>query len=138
MLLILQKICHGQAENDTTFETFNFNYKYLHNCLDWSGFYIYKFQNIYTLFRLLKNEFVKLPHHWHDLIINPPCRTSPLPKIVPCLPRKAFRKKSLHTFFFFWEGGGGVGETLCFRSIGKWCSDICSLKICEEVWTKTC
>ena len=112
VLLILQKICHGQAENDTTFETFNFNYKYLHNCLDWSGFYIYKFQNIYTLFRLLKNEFVKLPHHWHDLIINPPCRTSPLPKIVPCLPRKAFRKRSLHTFFW-----GGWGKHYAFTPL---------------------
>ena len=62
-----------------------------------------KFQNIYIHFRLLKHEFVKLPHHWHDLIINPPCRTSPFPKIVPCLPRKTFTKRSLHTFF------GGVG-----------------------------
>ena len=25
----------------------------------------------------MKNVFAKLPRHWHDLIINPPCRTAP-------------------------------------------------------------
>ena len=25
----------------------------------------------------MKNVFAKLSRHWHDLIINPPCRTAP-------------------------------------------------------------
>ena len=62
----------------------NFKYKYFHNSVDWSGLYLQvyipswlpKNSRLYTVFRLLQNAFMKLPHPWHDLIINPPCRTA--------------------------------------------------------------
>ena len=64
--------------------TINFRNKYFHNSVDWSGLNIFIFKCIslhewqvlrFTVFRLLENAFVKLPSSYHDLIINPPCRT---------------------------------------------------------------
>ena len=68
--------------------TINFKYKYFHNSVDWSGLYqqvhlpswLPKISVLYVVLRLLENAFVKLPHHWHDLIINPPCKTAPQKK----------------------------------------------------------
>ena len=44
-----------------------------------------KSKNIFrcTVFRLLESAFVKLPYPWHDLIINPPCRTAAPPISFP-------------------------------------------------------
>ena len=82
----------------------------------------------FTVFRLLGNAFVKLPCPYHDLIINPPCRTVPqqiCPKqFVPHLPWKA----SLHTLW---------GEALSLCSIWKSCESV-SLNICKKVQNKTC
>ena len=62
--------------------TINFKNKYFYNSVDWLGFY---FQLCvpsslaktlrFIVFRILKNPLVELPLPWHDLIINPPCRT---------------------------------------------------------------
>ena len=38
-----------------------------------------KLQDLYTVFTLLENAFVKLSQPWHDLIINPPLSS---PKFV--------------------------------------------------------
>ena len=67
--------------------TINFKYKYFHNSVDWSGLYLQvyipswlpKELKLYTVFRLLKNAFVELPHPWHDLIINPHVEQPPPP-----------------------------------------------------------
>ena len=135
-------MCQGQADQDNLWNllTINFKFKDFHISVYWSGLY---FQvNIpswlakileFTVFRLLENAFVKLPRPWHDLIITSTCRTAPrlnLPPIfVLYLPRKAFRKRSLHILW---------GETPCKCSTGKSCRGICSLIICKEVRTKFC
>ena len=90
----------------------NFKDKYFPNSADRSGFYLQVYIDSllakilgFTVFRLLENAFMKLPHHWHDLIINPhierpPNLFTPSPKeIVSYLPWKAFRKRSLHTLW---------------------------------------
>ena len=113
----------------------HFRNKYFHNCVDWSGFYLQVYipswlekSLRFTVFRLLENAFVKLPCPYHDLIINPPCRTfsqwiSPK-QFVFHLPWKA----SLHTLW---------GETLCPWSIGKSCGGV-SHNICKKVQNRTC
>ena len=118
----------------------NFKNKYFNNFITGQGF-IFKcmsfhdWQKIlrFTVFRLLKNVFVKLSCPWHDIIINPPCRTVPqqiCPEtFVPCLVWKAFRKRSLHNLW---------GKTLYPCSIGKLCGAISSLNICKEMQIKTC
>ena len=56
-----------------------------------------KFQDLYTVFRLMENAFVELPHSWHDLVINH--RVEEPPKL--CLPSatKSLYKK-IPTYFF--------------------------------------
>ena len=64
--------------------TINFRNKFFHSYVDWSGLccqvyipsWLAKVLRL-TVFRLLENAFVKLPCLYHDLIINPPCRTVP-------------------------------------------------------------
>ena len=113
----------------------NFRNIYSHNSVDWSGLYLQvyipsRLAKIlrFTVFGLLENAFVKLPCPYHDLIINPPCRTfsqwiSPK-QFVFHLPWKA----SLHTLW---------GETLCPWSIGKSCGGV-SHNICKKVQNRTC
>ena len=62
--------------------TIHFRNIYFHNSVDWSGLYLQVYIPswfakilILTVFRLLENALVKLPCPYHDLIINPPCRT---------------------------------------------------------------
>ena len=64
--------------------TINFRNKYFRNSVDWSGHYLQVYIPSwlvkilrFTVFRLLENAFVKLPCPYHDLIINPLCRTVP-------------------------------------------------------------
>ena len=82
--------------------TINFNYKYFHNSVDWSRLYfkcisLYDCQKVQdciaTVFRLLENAFVKLPHSSHDLIINPPCRRVPK-NVSPTCHEKYLEKGS--------------------------------------------
>ena len=57
--------------------TINFKNKYFHN---FGQGFICKCISLHDWKNekwLLKNLFVKLPHPWHELIINPPCRTPP-------------------------------------------------------------
>ena len=111
--------------------TINFRNKYFHNSVDWSGLCIQVYipswlANIlrFTVFRLLKNAFVKLPCPYNDRINNPPYLTSPinLPKTI-CPP-------SAMKIFPAW------GEALCPCSIGKSCWGV-SLNICKKVQNKT-
>ena len=113
--------------------TINVKYKYFHKSLDGPKFYLQVYilswlvNNLrFTVFRLMESAFLTPLRPWHDLIINPPCRTA-LPitfpkKFVPHLPWKAL----------WW------GETLCPSSIGKSCRGICFFNICKELQTKTC
>ena len=62
--------------------TINFRNKYFHNSVDWSGLYLQVYVHSwlakvlrFTVFRLLENALVKLPHPYHDLIISLPCNT---------------------------------------------------------------
>ena len=62
----------------------NFKKIYFQNSVDWSELYIQVYITSWlakiltlTVFRLLEHAFVKLPCPYHDLIINPPCRTVP-------------------------------------------------------------
>ena len=91
------------------------SFKSFHDCQ--------KFQD-YIVLRLLENTFVKLPHPWHDLIINPPCRTAPSANKKNCPPSamKSIYKKVPPCCF---------GETLCPCSTGKSCGGIYSLNICK-------
>ena len=138
VLLTLQIKYQGQADYDITFQnswqltpgintsTVLFTGQgFIFKCIslhDW------KKTLRFTVFRLLENAIVKLPCHYHDLIINPPCRTVPqkiyTKQFVPCLPWKA----SPHTLWV---------ETLCPCSIGKSCGSV-SLNICKKVKNKTC
>ena len=59
--------------------TINFKYKYFHN---FGQGFIFKYISLHDLKR--KNDYWKMylwnsPNPWHDLIINPPCRTNPPP-----------------------------------------------------------
>ena len=116
--------------------TINFKYKYFHNSVDWSRFYLQvyipswleKFQDLYTVFRLQKNVFGKLLFPWHYLIINSTCRTAPQ-NLSPSLHEK------------FLEKGPSIlfgGRHYALTPLENHVRDICSLNICKEVWTKTC
>ena len=113
----------------------NLRNKYFHNSVDWEVFCLQVYIPLwlakilrFTVFRLLKNAFVKLPCPYHDLIINLHLEHSPpiyLPKqFVIHLPWKA----SLHTLW---------GKSLYPCSIGKLCSGV-SINICKNVLNKNC
>ena len=117
--------------------TINFNYKYFHNSVDWSGLYFkcislhdcQKVQDyIATVFRLLENAFVKLHHPSHDLIINPPCRR--VPKNLSSICHEKYLEKCSSMFL--------EEQTLCPCSTGKSCGGICFLNVYNEIRTKTC
>ena len=117
--------------NPSKLLTSNFNNKYFHNSVDWSRIYLQVYILSwqakvlrFTVFRLLKNAFVKLPCPYNDRINNPPYLTSPinLPKTI-CPP-------SAMKIFPAW------GEALCPCSIGKSCWGV-SLNICKKVQNKT-
>ena len=65
----------------------------LHVC---KNVFAYKFFFIFTVFRLLKSAFVKIPCPLHDLIINPPCRTATTYKFTH---RNLFTHLSWEVFF---------------------------------------
>ena len=115
--------------------TINFKNKSFHNFVDWFELYFQMYITLwlakilrFTVFRLLENAFVELVLPYHDLIINPPCRTALYKfapqNIVPHLQWKAFRKRPLRISW---------GKTLCFCSTGKSCGGMCSPDICKEV-----
>ena len=115
--------------------TINFKNKSFHNSVDWFELYLQLYITLwlakilrFTVFRLLKNAFVELVLPYHDLVINPQCRTA-LHKfapqnIVPHLRWKAFRKRPLHISW---------GKRLCSCSTWKSCGGMCSPDICKEV-----
>ena len=109
--------------------TIGCKYKYFYHSADWSGLYlelciplwltkIFRF----TIFRVLKNVFSKLPCPWHDLIISPHVKTDPQQispkKFVPICHEKFLGKGPSILY----------GRTLC----------PCSFNICREVLTKIC
>ena len=53
---------------------------------------------LYTVFRLLENTIVKLPHPWHDPIINPTCRTAPQ-NLPPSAMKSIYKKVPPPCFF---------------------------------------
>ena len=108
--------------------TINFKYEYFHNSVDWSGLclqvyipsWLPKKSRLYTVFRLLENAFVKLPHPWHNLIINPPLRTPT--QFFLHLPWNVFIKRSLHVF---------RGRNYALAPLENHVGGICSLNICN-------
>ena len=75
------------------FLTINLKNKSFHNSIDSTGIYLQVYIPSrlakflwFTVSRFLESAFVKLPHPWHDLIINPLCGTG--------IPHK-FAQKSL-------------------------------------------
>ena len=114
-----------------TLLSINLKYKYFHISVDWLEFFIFKciclhdcpkFSDLYKVFRLLENAFMKLPTlgmMW-SLILH----VKQPQKFLLHLPWKAFRKRFFYTFF---------GKTLCPYCTGKSCGSICSFNICKEV-----
>ena len=79
--------------------TINFNYKCFPNYVHWSGLYLQVYIPSWlaktlgiTSFRLLQNTFVKRLCPWHDLIINPSCKTAPT---LINFPKKIFTPFSM-------------------------------------------
>ena len=86
--------------------TINFRNIYFHNFVDWSGLYLQVYIPTWlaktltlTVFRLLENSFVKLSCLYHDLIINPPCRTVPQKIFSKQFAANLPLKGSLHTLW---------------------------------------
>ena len=118
------------------FLTINLKNKSFHNSIDSTGIYLQVYIPSrlakflwFTVSRFLESAFVKLPHPWHDLIINPLCGTGIPHKfaqksLFPHVLWKSFlRKRSPHAL---------VG-TLCPCSTGKSCGGMRPLNICKYV-----
>ena len=92
VLLLFQVICQSQADHDTFCETSKVltsginpsiiqqtGQGFIFKCISLhvrKNIFACKNILIFTDFRLLKSAFMKLTCPWHDLIINPSCRTA--------------------------------------------------------------
>ena len=92
--------------------TINFEYKYFHNSVDWSGLYLQEHilswlvKNLrFKVFRLVENVFVKLSRPWHDLIIKFPSTNLPMwnypRKILSPICHEKFLEKGSSVLHWF-------------------------------------